>query len=379
MGRRSRLAVAVLAIAGAPLACGDPLIIIGDTPGFMRVIVGVADSAGLGIEQLATDTPLMDPLAAVMEEASGDVMVVDQGATLHEGGITRRGARMFRVTSTNTVDVVFLDGGCSRGVCIREPVHMAWEADGSLLLADLNGNRLIRMTADLRNLTVVAGTSRLDVSPDGTPADQAFFRGVGGVAVDEAGRIYFSEPGSHRVRTIDADGTIRTIAGTAQRGYSGDGGPAAAAELSVPRGLALAGGVLFIAESGNHVVRAVDLAAGTIRTIAGTAGSEGYDGDGGPALAARLRRPLGVAVAADGQTLYVADEGNHAVRVLSLSSGIIDTFAGTGTPGYNGAGRPAGETQLRSPMMVATSARGFLLVADREQHVVWRTSVRLPQ
>lgn len=378
MGRRPRHTLAIL-LAAAPLACGDPLIIIGDTPGFMRLVAGVADAPGLEIADLATQTRLTDPLAVLMNEADGDLIVLDQGATLNEGGITRRGARMFIVHPDNTIDDVFTDGGCRSGVCIHEPVQLAWEPHGTMLIADLNGNRLVRSSGDLRALSTVAGTGRLDTSPDGTPAQAAFFRGVSGVAVAPDGRIYFSEVGSHRIRTIDEDGTIRTIAGIGLEGSSGDGGPATAARLSAPRGLALSDATLYIAETGAHVVRAIDLQSGIIRTVAGTPGVRGYLGDGGPAVGARLDRPVSVAVAADDETVYVADEGNHAVRVISLATGAIDTFAGTGAAGYNGSGRPAGETLLRVPATVAASGRGFLLIADREQHVVWRTSIRLTQ
>ena len=378
MGRRARYALAIL-LAGTPIACGDPLIIVGDTPDFMRLVAGIADAPGTAIADRATQMPLTDPLAVLMNDADGDLIVVDQGATLNESGITRRGARMFVIHPDDTIDDVFTDGGCRSGVCIREPVQLAWEPNGTLLIADLGGNRLVRSTADLRELSTVAGTGRLDASPDGTAAHAAFLRGVSGVAVAADGRIYFSEIGSHRVRTIDDDGTIRTIAGTGLGGSSGDGGPATAARISSPRGLALSEATLYIADTDAHVVRAVELQSGVIRTVAGTPGVRGYLGDGGPALGARLDRPVSVTVAPDGATLYVADEGNHAVRVISLASGEIDTFVGTGAAGYNGPGRPAGETLLRTPATVAASERGFLLIADREQHVVWRTSIRLTQ
>ncbi|MDA8185337.1 MAG: hypothetical protein M0035_13100, partial [Actinomycetota bacterium] len=139
---------------------------------------------------------------------------------------------------------------------------------------------------------------------------------------------------------------ITTVVGTGEEGSSGDGGPATAAQLYYPRGLALApDGSLYIADAGNHRVRRVD-PSGIITTVAGT-GEEGSSGDGGPATAARLRYPSALALAPDG-SLYLADTSNHRVRRVD-PSGIITTVAGTGEEGSSGDGGPATAAELRDP------------------------------
>lgn len=144
--------------------------------------------------------------------------------------------------------------------------------------------------------------------------------------------------------------------------------------MTGPAGLALAGSVLYVAEGGGHRIRSVDLSTGTIRTVAGS-GLADFAGDGGPATDARLRNPLAVAVSNDGRVLYVADTGNRRVRAVSLLTGMITTFAGTGEAAFNGDLLEAGQTALGAPSALTISPLGRLFVADSEQHVVRRTAL----
>lgn len=377
MGRRTHRALTLL-LGMLPLAaCGDPLIIVGDSPGYMRVVAGVGDSSGVTINEAATRTLLTEPRALAFDADAGVLFIADRGATVTEGGISTRAARLFSVSANGTLSTIFTDGGCARGACIREPVQLALAPDRSLLIADLVGARVLRLSADRSSIGVVAGSGSLGDSEDGTPATQAALRGVGGVTVAPDGAIYFSETGGHRVRTIAPDGSLQTVAGSSVEGSGGDGGAATAARLSGPRGLAIAGSTLYIADAGNHVVRAVDLAPGSIATVAGTPRVPGFSGDGGAARGARLSGPTGVTVTPDEATLYIADVGNRRVRAVALGSGTIITFAGTGTADFAGTGTPAGITPLRVPAAVEAGEFGFLFIADAGQHVVWRTSVRL--
>ena len=376
MGRRARHTL-TLALATAALACGDALIIVGDNPGMMRVVVGIGDSAGVTIGESAVRSMLTRPLSLSFDDGSGELVIADQAASVFDGGVTRRAARMFAVDSRGSIATIFTGGGCSLGACVYEPVQVSHAPDGALLIADLIGNRVLRLSPGRNALSIVAGTGRVDESPDGTLAAEASFRGIGGVAAGPDGTVYFSERGMHRIRTIDADGTIRTIAGTGEGGRGGDGGAAVDARLSLPRGLLVHDGVLYVAESGNHVVRTIDLATGVIATLAGTPGVPAFGGDGASASAARLNDPIALDVSADGATLFIADRGNRRVRAVSLVTGTIATYAGTGVAGFNGSGHPAGDTHLRAPTAVQTSGLGFLFVADSAQHVVWRSSVRL--
>jgi sugar lactone lactonase YvrE len=144
-------------------------------------------------------------------------------------------------------------------------------------------------------------------------------------------------------------------------GYGGDGGPATQARIRAPRAIALDGnGVLYIADSRNHRIRRVG-SDGIITTIAGT-GVAGFSGDGGPATLARLNQPRGLTVA-DG-TLYIADSDNSRVRRVPLGSGIISTLAGTGRAAFGGDGGPASQASLHNPRGLSFDSRGRLLIAD---------------
>jgi DNA-binding beta-propeller fold protein YncE len=164
-----------------------------------------------------------------------------------------------------------------------------------------------------------------DYAGDGGPALQARFSQSAGQAADPAGRIAFDRAGNllvvdtqnHRIRSIDPAGVIRTVAGNGRAGYSGDGGPAEAASLNGPIDVAAAeDGTLYIADTGNSCIRAVD-PGGLIKTVAGRCGLRGESRDGQKATEARLDRPYGVALDGD-RSLYIADTYNHRIRVISL-------------------------------------------------------------
>jgi len=182
------------------------------------------------------------------------------------------------------------------------------------------------------------------------------------VVVSPTGELYLSDERNHVIRKVTTDGLIRTVAGTyGSKGYSGDGGPATDAQLHTPYGLALgADGSLFISDMRNNVVRRVS-AKGRITTIAGN-GRRGYTGDGGPATAATLNKPTGITLDRAGD-LYIADEDNHVVRKVTRD-GIITTFAGTGVGGRSGTGIPATASKLSNPRDVATDDAGNLYIID---------------
>lgn len=221
-------------------------------------------------------------------------------------------------------------------------------------------------------ITTIAGNGTNGGAGDGGPAVEASLAEPNGVAVDAAGNVYIADTTNHRIRRVDAGtGVITTVAGTGTAGSTGDGGPAIDARLFLPRGVAVdAGGDVFVADTANHRVRRVDAVTGIITTLAGT-GAQGFSGDGGPAVAARLQLPRGVAVDASGN-VYVADTFNHRLRKVAAGTGTITTFAGNGTGGSSGDGGPATAAGLHYPDGVALDGRGNPHIADTYSHRIRR-------
>lgn len=216
--------------------------------------------------------------------------------------------------------------------------------------------------AQAQIITSVAGRGYWGFGGDGGPATAAQLNYPTGVATDRNGNVYFSDAENFVVRKISPAGIITTFAGYPfSFGYSGDGGPATLAQLNSPWGLATDGsGNLYIADYGNNRVRRVS-PAGIITTVAGS-GVAGYAGDGGPATAAQLNEPSGLATDLHGN-LYISEEGNNVVRKVS-AAGIISTFAGNGGRGFGGDGGPAVLAVLWAPIAVATDGADNVYVSD---------------
>jgi PKD repeat protein len=261
-------------------------------------------------------------------------------------------------------------GGPATEAKLDGPTGLAVAADGTLYFADFRNNRVRRVTGG--GIGTIAGIGEAGYSGDDGPSTSARLHSPAGVAVDREGNLYIADYGNNRIRKVTR-GRITTFAGTGVAGFSGDGGPAAAAELNHPYGVAVdGGGNVYIADQNNHRVREVG-SDGVIRTIAGT-GDAGFSGDGGPATKAQLNLPTAVAVDTRGN-VYVTDHDNQRVR--RVSSGTITTIAGTGTAGFSGDGGPASAAQLAGPDAVAVDADGDLYIADTDNNRV-RKVANLP-
>jgi len=222
-------------------------------------------------------------------------------------------------------------------------------------------------------ISTIAGNGIAGSTGATGPAASAQVSAPRGGVIDSAGNIYFADSGNHIVRRIDAvTGAISTAAGTGTAGYAGDGAAATAAQLNSPAKVAVdAAGDLYIADTGNSVIRYVNATTGFISTIAGV-GTAGYTGDGGMATAASLNHPQGLAIDL-GAHVYVADTGNNVIRYFG-NGGLITTLTGTGTAGYIGDGGNAYGAELNAPQSVALDGSGNVYIADTGNDIVRRIS-----
>lgn len=251
------------------------------------------------------------------------------------------------------------DGGPATRAEFRGVHGVGLLPDGGLVLAD-PGNQRIRHIGPDGRISTVAGTGEAGFSGDGGAAVTSMIDGPRGVAALPDGGFLIPDTENNRIRRVWPDGRITTVAGTGARGFSGDGGPATEAELNWPFGVAPdARGGLFIVDRGNQRIRRVS-PNGIITTVAGT-GTAGFSGDDGPATAAEVNEPHGAAALPDGGVL-IADTFNDRVRRV-WPDGTITTAAGTGSPGFSGDGGPAARAEVNLPkaLAVLADASGFLL------------------
>ena len=258
------------------------------------------------------------------------------------------------------------------------PSATAFDAAGNLYFAE-TGNHVVRKVTSAGIITTVAGNGVQGFAGDGGLATSAELDSPAGLALDAAGDLYIADSHNQRIREVNAaTGIIATIAGTGAAGFSGDGGMATAARLDLPTALALdAAGNLYVADTNNHRVRRIAAATGAITTIAGN-GVEAFTGDNGPATSASIDSPNGLALDAAGN-LYIADTHNGRVREVSAASGLISTVAGAGVVGGNvqsfgGDNGPATAAGLALPRGLAMDAAGNLYFADSANHRIRRIS-----
>jgi sugar lactone lactonase YvrE len=205
------------------------------------------------------------------------------------------------------------DGGPATRAELRQPHSIAFDRDGTLLVCDIGNHRIRRINLQTGIISTYAGTGEAAATPDGAPVAGTPLRGPRTIAVAPNGDLYLALREGNAILRLDASTqTWHRVAGTGEQGYSGDGGPAVAAKLGGPKGLALAGGFLYIADTENHVVRRIDLARGIIETVLGT-GVRG-NSDGNDPLKVQLSRPHGLFATAG--TVYVSDSESHRLRVL---------------------------------------------------------------
>ncbi len=244
------------------------------------------------------------------------------------------------------------DNGPATGARVPQLAGVAVDSSGALYFVDAQNRSIRKISSGV--ITTIAGGGSL---PDNFPAIGAQISGPLGVTVDSQGNLYITDSVSNSVREV-SNGVITTVAGNGTYGYSGDGGPGARAQLASPSGVAVdSAGNVYIADTNNTRVR--KLSNGVITTFAGSGASPGFSGDNGPATAAQLNFPTGLALDAP-DNLYIAD-GN---RIRMVSNGVITTVAGSNTSGFSGDGGPATAAQLSGPSGIAVDPAGNLYIAD---------------
>jgi uncharacterized protein (TIGR03437 family) len=259
------------------------------------------------------------------------------------------------------------DGGPAAQAEINRVVGLAIDAAGNIYLADQNNN-VVRKVDTTGVITTFAGTGTAGYTGDGGPAAQAELNGPLGVCVAPSGAIYVNDEGNGRVRAISPSGTITTVAGNGTTVSSGDGGPATAAGFVIPIRCAVdSSGNLFIVDQGAFKVREVD-PSGTITTYAGT-GAQGFSGDEGPATQADMNNPTWVTVDASGN-LYITDQFNYRIRMVDAASRTITTVAGNGDDAYAGDGGQATSASLGYPGGTVVDPTGNLFIVDDSNNVI---------
>ena len=287
-----------------------------------------------------------------------------------DGHTVRRvdsGGGIARVAGTGTAGYSG-DGGAATSAQLDQPSDVVADAAGNVYIADFLNSRIRKVTPG-GTISSYAGTGVYGYSGDGGPAFAAQLGNPAGLDIDAAGNLYVADFNS-TVRKITPGGFISTVAGTGVAGYSGDGGPASAAKLNQAGDVAVDGsGDVYIGEWLGQRVRRVT-PGGAISTIAGT-GAEGYSGNGGAATSARLSNPGGVEVGSSGN-LFIAEYGNNVVR--KVAGGKITPVAGTAVAGFSGDGGPALSANLDGPTRIVFSPSADLYVGDRDNRRVRKVS-----
>lgn len=265
------------------------------------------------------------------------------------------------------------DGGPAISSRLNEPYGVVLDSRNNLYLVDRLNQRVRMVDGENGTIHTVAGNGSKTFSGDGGPAAEAGLVEPNGIALDPAEkRLYIADVAGHRIRAVDlSTGIISTFAGTGAARHDGDGGPAAKASVWGARAVDVApDGTVYIIEREGNRLRGVDPETGIISTLAGT-GKKGFTGDGGPSIACTLNGPKELAVDRAGN-VWIVDTENHAIRVFDPKTGLIRTAAGTGRPGGSGDGGPATAAMLDRPHGVAVGPDGAFWIGDTHNNRVRR-------
>jgi sugar lactone lactonase YvrE len=304
----------------------------------------------------ATRAAIFEP-AGVAIDSAGNLVIADNANSrvrrVAPGGI-------ISTVAGNGVSHFAGDGSAAVRSLLSSPFSLAPDSAGNLFIADTGNNRIRKITRD-GIISTVAGSGNTAISGETGLATASSLDFPIGMAVDTAGNLLIADSIHYRIRKVSPGGAISTFAGTGLKGFSGDGGQATAAALSLPTGMVFdAAGDLLCADYGNNRIRMIT-PSGVITTVAGN-GVSAFSGDGGPATGASLGFPTGVAIDTLGN-LFIADTGNNRIRKVT-PGGVISTVAGNGAASFSGDGGLATGASLNQPGFVAVDTAGNLFIAD---------------
>jgi hypothetical protein len=328
------------------------------TPGIISTVAGDGTAGATGDGGAATSAELNAPENAAIDSA-GNLYIADYSNAL-----------IRKVTASGTISTVagggslLGDNGPATSALLNTPVGVALDSAGNIYIGDKGACRVRKVTVATGIITTIAGNGTCGSTGDGGLATSAQVGHPGSIKFDPAGNFYFSDSGHCVIREVNsASGYISTFAGNGTCAYAGDGGAATSASLNVPEISAPDNlGNFYIADFTDDRIRKVTTATGIITTYAGT-GTAGYSGDGGAATSANLKGPSGMSLDPAGN-LYFADDTNGRVRKIDAATGFISTVAGKGTAAYSGDGGAATSAAFHQPIDVEIDSAGNLFVVD---------------
>jgi streptogramin lyase len=265
------------------------------------------------------------------------------------------------------------DGGLATEAELNEPYEVRFAENGDMYFVEMKNHLVRKVDAQTGIISTVAGAGKPGYGGDGGPATEALFKNPHSIALDGRDGLYVADIGNHRIRRIDLEsGVVESVAGDGQRQPPRDGQTAQENPVLGPRALFVDGTTMWVALREGHSVWTLDLGSGQWSHVAGT-GQKGFSGDGGPAKAATFNGPKGIAVDADGH-VYVVDTENQAIRRIDTNSGLISTVAGVGPErrGGSGDGGPATKAELDRPHGICIGPDRAIYIGDTLNHRVRR-------
>ncbi len=335
------------------------------TTGILSTLVGNSHIRYSGDHGPATNAELNNS-AGVALDALGNIYIADGGNSCLRK-VSTTSDTINTIAGSPTVSGFAGDGGPASAAKMANPINIAISPTGDIVFCDSGNSCLRKVSTTSDTINTIAGSQVLGAgfSGDGGPATAAQISNTASFCFDASGNIYIADGGNSCIRKVNrSTGIISTIIGTPTvSGFSGDGGPASVAHLNNPTAIAIdATGNIYFTDGGNNCLRKVSTTSDTINTIAGTPTVSGFSGDGGAALSAQFNNPSGIAITSSGK-IFISDKGNNRMRVIT-TTGIIKTVAGQDTAGFNGDGLCSG-VELNQPQGVCLDAYYNCYIADR--------------